>query len=84
MVARLTRNPILKGFRRRNARMSRRVNKTGRRQSVKAPPEEHLFRVVPHLAFVEPARYDRLMAKLEIGDIAGLVRFAIRNGLIRP
>jgi len=65
MVARLTRNPILKGVRRRNERMSRRVNKTGRRQSVKSPPQEHLFRVVPHLAFVEPARFDRLMAKLD-------------------
>jgi len=26
----------------------------------------------------------RIMAKLEIGDIASLVRFAIRQGLIRP
>jgi RNA polymerase sigma factor (sigma-70 family) len=37
---------------------------------------------------VKPGTVDtyrsRLMAKLEIGDIAGLVRFAIRQGLIRP
>ena len=37
---------------------------------------------------VKPGTVDtyrsRLMAKLEIGDIAGLVRFAIRNGLIKP
>ena len=26
----------------------------------------------------------RLMAKLEINDIANLVRFAIRHGLIKP
>ena len=65
MVARLTRNPILKGLRRRNARMSRRVNKTGRRQSVKAPPSEHLTRAVPHLAFIEPTRFDLLIAELD-------------------
>ncbi len=65
MVARLTRNPILKGVRRRNQRMSRRVNRTGRRKSVEAPPEERLFRIVPHLAFIEPARFDRLIAALD-------------------
>jgi len=65
MVARLTRNPILKGFRRRNERMSRRVNKTGRRRSVKTPPEERLLRAVPHLAFIEPSRFDRLIAELD-------------------
>jgi DNA invertase Pin-like site-specific DNA recombinase len=65
MVARLTRNPILKGLRLRNVRMSRRVNKTGRHRSVKAPPEERLFRHVPHLAFIEPARYDRVIALLD-------------------
>lgn len=65
MVARLARNPILKGTRQRNQRMSRRVNKTGRHKSVKAPPEERLFRIVPHLAFIEPARFDRLIASLD-------------------
>jgi len=37
---------------------------------------------------VKPASVDtyrsRIMAKLEIGDIASLVRYAIRQGLIRP
>jgi len=65
MVARLTRAPILKGFRRRNVRMSRRVNKTGHRTSVKAPPGELQVREVPHLAFIEPKRFDRLIAELD-------------------
>lgn len=65
MVARLVRNPILKGERRRNQRVSKRVNKSGRRKLVKAPDAEKLSRFVPHLAFVEPARYDRLIAKLD-------------------
>ncbi len=64
MVMRVTHNPILKGYRRRNERMSQRVNKTGRRRSVKAPPADLLNRHAPHLAFIEPARYDRLIADL--------------------
>jgi site-specific DNA recombinase len=64
MVARVTKNPILKGVRVRNAKVSRRVNKTGRRKAVDAPPGERLERVVPHLAFIEPARYDRVLRLL--------------------
>ena len=65
-MARLVDNPIVKGFRRRNDRMSRRVNRSGGHKSVKAPPEDLLLRPVPHLAFIEPARYDRLIARLEL------------------
>jgi len=36
----VTYNPILKGVRVRNRTVSRRENSTGRRKSVKAPPEE--------------------------------------------
>src|SRR5262249_19410945 len=61
MVARVAHNPILKGIRVRNERMSRRVNKTGSRQSIKAPPEERLQRVCPHLAFFEADYYDRVI-----------------------
>ena len=57
-------NPILKGVRVRNRKMSQRVNKTGRSRSVDAPPEERLERLVPHLAFIEPGRYDRVVALL--------------------
>ena len=64
MVARIVRNPILKGVRQRNRKMSRRINKTGRRRSIDAPPEELLERVCPHLAFIEPARFDRVNALL--------------------
>jgi hypothetical protein len=44
--------------------MSKRVNQTGRRKSVAAPPAERLERHCPHLAFIEAARYDRLLALL--------------------
>lgn len=64
MVARITHNPILKGFRRRNERMSQRVNKTGRRRSVKAPTDQRLMRHAPHLQFIDPVRYDRMIALL--------------------
>jgi site-specific DNA recombinase len=64
MVARVVHNPILKGFRRRNERTSRRVNRTGRRKSVQAPTGERLYRHAPHLGFIEPSRYDRLIADL--------------------
>ena len=45
--------------------MSRRVNQTGRRRSVKAPASELLERVCPHLAFVAADRYDRLIKLLD-------------------
>jgi hypothetical protein len=63
-VRQTTFNPILKGVRVRNEMMSKRINKTGRRRSVKAPPEERLERPVPHLAFIDPTRYDRVIALL--------------------
>jgi DNA invertase Pin-like site-specific DNA recombinase len=64
MVARLVQNPILKGVRVRNKKKSRRVNKTGKHRSVDAPPEELLERDCPHLAFIDPARFDRVNALL--------------------
>jgi site-specific DNA recombinase len=64
MLACVVKNPILKGYRQRNVRTSERENKTGRRRSVKALPSELLSRHVPHLQFIEPARYDRLIAAL--------------------
>lgn len=64
MVKRLTYNPILKGERHRNKKKVRR-KQNGRPKCVDAPPEELLIRQVPHLAFVEPARWDRLIRKLD-------------------
>jgi site-specific DNA recombinase len=64
MVRRIVFNPILKGVREHNRKVAKRVNETGRRKSVNAPPEELLERSCPHLAFIESARYDRLIAKL--------------------
>ena len=64
MVARVVRNPILKGQRVRNRKVTKRNNKTGDRRSVDAPPEDLLQRDCPHLAFIEPSRYDRVLRKV--------------------
>lgn len=65
MVRRVTYNPILKGERVRNKKKSKRVNRTGRRKSENSPPEEILRRNCPHLAFIAPDRYDRLIMLLD-------------------
>jgi DNA invertase Pin-like site-specific DNA recombinase len=65
LVTQLIHNPILKGLRVRNKKMSKRVNQTGRRKAVPAPAGERLERHCPHLAFIEPARYDRLIQMLD-------------------
>ncbi|MFO0878156.1 MAG: recombinase family protein [Gemmataceae bacterium] len=65
LVTRFVHNPILKGVRVRNRKMSKRVNQTGRRKAVDAPLGERLERHCPHLAFVDSMRYDRLIAKLD-------------------
>jgi DNA invertase Pin-like site-specific DNA recombinase len=64
MLARVVFNQILKGLRIRNDRMSKRVNDDGHRKSIKAPPAERLERLCPHLAFIDPDRSDRVIAKL--------------------
>ena len=64
MLAKVVRNPLLKGTRVRNKKVSKRNNKTGDRRSVDAPPEELLERECPHLAFIEPGRYDRVLRKV--------------------
>lgn len=58
-------NPLLKGVRVRNRVKSKRINKTGRRKSIKAAPDELLERHCPHLAFVEAHRYDALIRFLD-------------------
>jgi site-specific DNA recombinase len=65
LVGQRTKNVALKGLRVHNDRMSSRVNKTGRRKTVKAPPELRQERYCPHLAFIEPERYDRVLAIVE-------------------
>jgi hypothetical protein len=65
MVGAVTRNPILKGVRYRNKRVSRRVNSSGRRKSIKAPPEMLLERDCRHLAHIDPERYDRVLLLLK-------------------
>lgn len=65
LVSQLIHNPILKGVRVRNRKISKRVNKSGRHKSVPAPPEELLERHCPQIAFIEPAKYDLLIKKLD-------------------
>ena len=65
MISRITRNPILKGVRVRNRKMSKRINRTRLRRSVNAPAEELLECDYPHLAFIQPKRYDRAIRMLD-------------------
>lgn len=65
MIARLIHNPIVKGQRVRNRRKSQRVNSTGLRRSVRSPANEVVTRACPHLAFIEPERYDRIIRKVD-------------------
>jgi site-specific DNA recombinase len=65
LVGQRTRNKVLKGLREQNKRMSVRVNKTGRRKAVNAPPELLQERLCPNLVFIEPERYDHILAKVE-------------------
>ncbi|MEX0701797.1 MAG: recombinase family protein, partial [Planctomycetales bacterium] len=64
MVARVTHNPILKGYRYRNKRTTRR-NIKGKYVPVKADPSELRLRPVPHLAFFDSDYYDRVVAKAD-------------------
>ena len=68
MVSRISHNPLLKGVRVRNKKMSRRTNKTGKHHSVDAPESERLERVCPHLAFFEADYYDRVMLKTDAAN----------------
>jgi DNA invertase Pin-like site-specific DNA recombinase len=79
MVARVTFNPLLKGVRQRNNKITRRVNKTGRRRAFPAPPNMLLHRSCPHLAFIEPTRYDRVISKLRAKN-AGYARGRGKEG----
>jgi DNA invertase Pin-like site-specific DNA recombinase len=65
LVTQLIHNPILKGVRVRNKKISKRFNQDGRRRSVNAPLSERKERYCPHLAFIEAARYDRLISMLD-------------------
>lgn len=65
LVGSVTRNPLLKGLRRHNVRQSKRVNSTGKAKSVRSPEEFVLTRECPHLAHIEPERYDRVISILK-------------------
>lgn len=60
-----TLNPILKGMRQRNRMMTVKHHESGHRKPVKAPPGELLINSCPHLAFIDPERYDRVVALLK-------------------
>ncbi|MGZ0172539.1 MAG: recombinase family protein [Planctomycetales bacterium] len=65
LVGQVTNNSLLKGLRIQNKRVSERNNRTGRRKSVAADDDEIQEREVPHLAFIEPTRYDRIIRKVK-------------------
>jgi site-specific DNA recombinase len=64
MVSRITRNPLLKGLRQRGRMIAYRVNGTGKHRTRKASAEHLKERHVPHLAFIDPVRFDRVIAML--------------------
>ena len=65
ILSQFVRNPALKGIRHWNERTTVRRNSTGLRRSVKASPDDLLTLTVPHLAFVDADRFDRLMRTLK-------------------
>ncbi len=65
LVRLTTYNPLLKGLRTRNKKIAKRVNKTGRRKCVAAPEDMLLTREAPHLAFIKPERYDRVVRMVQ-------------------
>lgn len=65
MVSRFVHHPILKGVRIRNRKMTQRVNKTGRRKTVRGKPGDLRKRNCPHLAFVEAEYYDRVIQRAD-------------------
>ena len=58
------------------------------REVLKLVVEGRTSKEIAAIVGVKPGTVDtyrsRLMAKLEIGDLASLVRLAIRHGLIKP
>ena len=79
MVGRVTRNSILKGVRLHNQRRTRRINKTGKYKSEKAPPEDMLVRRAEHLAFFSEGYYDRVVAK--VNERNAMYRRKRKNGV---
>lgn len=65
MVKTMIYNPIYKGVRIRGRTQTKRHNRTGRYRQVPGDPRNLQTRQCPHLAFIEPERYDRLIRKLE-------------------
>lgn len=65
LVCKRTHNTILKGERQKNNWKTKRLNKTGRRKIIRTDPSEVLRRQCPHLAFIQPARYDRVVRLLK-------------------
>ncbi len=63
MVGRITHNPIIKGLRMRNRMHTVKHNQSGKRRSVHC--DEPHYRPCPHLAFIDPERYDRVLHKLD-------------------
>lgn len=79
MVGRITENTILKGLRFRNRHHSVKHLGSGRRKSRKASPEMLKTRDCPHLAHIDPDRYDRVITMLKLRN-AQYRRKPLANG----
>lgn len=64
MVSRTIHNPLFKGVRVRNRHMTRRINRTGRHVTVKAPANMLKKRYCAHLEYLREEDYDALIAQL--------------------
>jgi len=79
LVATTTRNPILKGVRERNRKITVRKDRSGKRKTVVAPAEELLQRHCPHLQIIETDRFDRINHQLSLRNSKS--RRRLQNGV---
>ena len=65
LVSAFVHQPILKGLRVRNRKVSKRKNKTGKHESKKGHKSDLRFRKCPHLAFLDEAYYDHVIKLID-------------------
>jgi site-specific DNA recombinase len=64
-ISKLVRREIYKGLLRWGATKNRRINETGRRVPIGTDKSEQLTRTAPHLALIDPERFDRIGVMLQ-------------------
>ncbi|WP_010583092.1 recombinase family protein [Schlesneria paludicola] len=62
LLGKFVKNDLLVGMRYHNREKSKRINKSGKRACIPAPPEELLERHCPHLAFLDVAYRDHVLS----------------------